>query len=542
MSDRTLVMPAPGTGRTGPTARETAVATEGYRRLSVVTGIVVGATVIVGIVWIIELVAGEVERKTSDVAGILTVLILAVAATVMARRQRLPARAFVPFAIGTEFLVAAALSGPIMGWQHRLGADTLAWLRGTGPEALALGAGIFPLASLWIMLFATIIPMRPRLHLWGAAASTAAVMGWPFVSLWVLGTPTALASEMLGFTIHVSVWLGFRTAIASGMAYFAARSVYGLRKQLDSARRMGSYHLRTKLGEGGMGEVWVADHEMLARSAAIKLVRHAGDAAHSVTDDMLHRFEREVRATAHLRSPHTIEIYDYGLADDGTFFYVMELLDGLDLDALVKEHGPQPWPRVVAILSQVCHSLGEAHERGLVHRDIKPANIFLCHIGRDVDQVKVLDFGLVKMTGDADGHADLTRQGMFVGTPAFAPPEQAQEGVDAIDARGDIYSLGCVAFWLLTGRLVFEGKTPVEMLISHARDEAPPPSQVTELDIPDAFDTLVLRCLAKDLHDRPSSADDLLASLEALEADWTEPEARGWWSQHRRTAPEHGSQ
>jgi len=530
MTDRNLVMPAPGTG---PTAGETAMVTEGYRRLSVVTAIVAGTATIVGIVWLIELLAGEVGRRTGDIAGILTILGMAVAATVLARRRMLPARAFVSFAVGTEFLIAAAMSAPIMGWQHRLGADTLAWLRGTGPEALALGAGIFPLASLWIILFATIIPMRPRLHLLGAGVSTIAMMGWPFVSVWLLGTPTALTSEILGFTVHVSVWLGFRTAIASGMAYYAARSVYGLRKQLDSARRMGSYHLRTKLGEGGMGEVWIADHEMLARSAAIKLVRHAGDAAQTVTDDMLHRFEREVRATAHLRSPHTIEIYDYGIADDGTFFYVMELLDGLDLDALVKEYGPQPWPRVVAILSQACHSLGEAHERGLVHRDIKPANIFLCRVGRDVDQVKVLDFGLVKMTSDTGGQRDLTQQGMFVGTPAFAPPEQAQDGVDAIDTRGDLYSLGCVAFWLLTGRLVFEGKTPVEMLISHARDDAPAPSQVTELEIPPALDALVLQCLAKEVYDRPPSADELLASLEALHAEWSEQEAKAWWMKHR---------
>jgi serine/threonine-protein kinase len=299
---------------------------------------------------------------------------------------------------------------------------------------------------------------------------------------------------------------------------------------------MGSYHLREKLGEGGMGEVWIADHEMLARPAAIKLIRHAGDATHTVTDEMLHRFEREVQAAAHLRSPHTIEIYDYGLADDGTFFYVMELLDGLDLDAFVKEYGPQPWPRVVAILTQVCHSLGEAHERGLVHRDIKPANIFLCRVGRDVDQVKVLDFGLVKMTADAGVNRDLTQEGMFVGTPAFAPPEQAKEGVEAIDARGDIYSLGCVAFWLLTGRLVFERKTPVDMLIAHARDEPLSPARATELEIPAALDALVLGCLAKDAHDRPSSADDLVASLETLQADWTEHDARAWWSQHRRAA------
>jgi serine/threonine-protein kinase len=282
-----------------------------------------------------------------------------------------------------------------------------------------------------------------------------------------------------------------------------------------------------------MGEVWKADHHMLARSAAIKLIKQPSNETAQAWTELTHRFEREVQTAAQLRSPHTIEIYDYGVNDDGTCYYVMELLDGLDLEELVRTRGPLPWQRVVHLLLQVCHSLGEAHEHGLIHRDIKPANIFLCRIGRDVDRIKVLDFGLVKATM-AQTDAGLTQQGMFVGTPAYAAPELAT-GEAGADHRIDVYSVGCVAFWLLTGQTVFQTGNALEMLMKHARDEPDAPSTRTELEVPPAIDAIVLACLSKEPAARPVSMDDLAARLQRFPADggWTAQEAKRWWEQHR---------
>ena len=233
---------------------------------------------------------------------------------------------------------------------------------------------------------------------------------------------------------------------------------------------MGSYHLEDLLGKGGMGEVWKATHRFLARSAAVKLIMPSAlgakdEAAAQVT---LRRFEREAQTTASLRSPHTIELYDFGVSRDGTFYYVMELLDGLDLQTLVAKHGPQPPERVVFLLRQACHSLYEAHKAGLVHRDIKPANIFMCRYGTDLDFVKVLDFGIVKreqMAGKEE--AQLTAVGMISGTPAYLAPEMAlAEG--PTDGRADLYALGCVGYWLLTGQLVFDKANAMAMVVAHS--------------------------------------------------------------------------
>ena len=318
------------------------------------------------------------------------------------------------------------------------------------------------------------------------------------------------------------------------MTQVGARAIYGLSADVAKAREMGSYRLVERLGQGGMGEVWRAKHRMLARPAAIKLIRpEALEGGGEHRDIALTRFTQEAHATASMRSPHTIELYDFGVSAEGTFYYVMELLDGFDLETLVQKFGPVPAARAVHLVRQVCHSLAEAHEHGLIHRDIKPANIYVCRYGRDLDFVKVLDFGLVKLGRDVDGdetHRQLTAAHVITGTPGYMAPEQALGGTES-DARTDLYAVGCVAFWLLTGRPVFEGSTVMETVTQHARDEPPPPSSCTELPIPPALDAVILRCLAKRPEDRPQSADELAHTL-ADTCDvhtWTEARARDWW-------------
>jgi len=240
--------------------------------------------------------------------------------------------------------------------------------------------------------------------------------------------------------------------------------------------------------------------------------------------------------TAALSSPHTVELYDFGVSDDGGFYYVMELLAGIDLETLVKEFGPQPPARVIAILRQVCDSLAEAHREGLVHRDIKPTNIFLCRKGIGYDFVKVLDFGLVKSIA-AEGDARLTREGVTTGTPAFMAPEVIK-GSGRIDGRADIYGLGCVAYWLLTGDLVFDHKSTIAMLMAHVQETPVPPSQKTELPIPASLDQVILACLAKEPGDRPASSEGLAHMLSACEGagSWTQDDAEQWWRTNRPEA------
>jgi serine/threonine-protein kinase len=318
-----------------------------------------------------------------------------------------------------------------------------------------------------------------------------------------------------------------------GVAVVVSRVVTTLGRQVAKEREMGSYQLGELLGRGGMGEVYKASHRMLARPAAIKLIRPEmlGADNHAVAAAAIARFRREAQAAAQLRSPHTVDLYDFGVTNDETLYLVMEFLDGMDLESLVREHGPMPAPRVVHVLRQVCDSLEEAHARGLVHRDIKPANIHIGRVGCREDFVKVLDFGLVKTAVPATAQSLATLEGVIMGTPAYMAPEMAFG--DDVDGRADLYALGCVAYYLLTGEQVFTGDTMLKVITQHLQAVPVPPSQRTELPIPPALDRLVLACLAKTPDERPANARQLAQSLETIDGTaWTEEEAHRWWSQH----------
>jgi serine/threonine protein kinase len=315
-----------------------------------------------------------------------------------------------------------------------------------------------------------------------------------------------------------------------GVAVLISRVVTKLGQQVSKAREMGSYRLVTLLGKGGMGEVWRARHQMLARDAAIKLIQPDMLCGKSGSNAVLmrRRFEQEARTTASLRSPHTVELYDFGVTKDGVFYYVMELLDGIDLETLVKKFGPQPPARVANILRQVCRSLADAHSHGMIHRDIKPTNIFLCRMGNEYDFAKVLDFGLVKVLDETE--TQLTLDGATTGTPAYMAPEMAT-GSSPVDGRTDLYGLGCVAYWLITGSLVFEEKSATAMLLAHLQKAPVAPSKRSELAVPASLDRAIMMCLAKEPADRPATADVLARMLESGDgiAPWTEEDAQCWW-------------
>ena len=319
------------------------------------------------------------------------------------------------------------------------------------------------------------------------------------------------------------------------VAILSSRVLQRLERQIRKAREMGSYQLVELLGHGGMGEVWRAQHRLLARSAAIKLVRPEVLGARGGTEAklVLRRFEREAQATAALSSPHTIRLFDFGVTNEGTFYYVMELLQGRDLESLVRDFGPVPAQRALFLLRQVCHSLADAHARGLVHRDIKPANIYVCRMGLEYDFVKVLDFGLVKFREGGAAQTLLSADHPTAGTPAYMAPEVIL-GERDVDRRADVYALGCVAYFLLTGHVVFEADTAMKILVQHVQARPTPPSQRAEIRIPRELDELVLACLEKDPNKRPQDAEELFRIACGCKVcdGWTSDLARIWWETH----------
>lgn len=391
-------------------------------------------------------------------------------------------------------------------------------------------------AAMWILIFRVIVPTAPAKSLLAAIASASMIP----VALMVSGEHGLTTASLATGGALMKTTFG-----AAVISVIVAKVVHGMGRAVAEAREMGAYRLDELLGKGGMGEVWRASHRMLKRPAAIKLVRsdHLATATEDARRSALARFEREAQATAALESVHTVQLFDFGTADDGAFFYVMELLDGLDLETLVQEHGPQPPERVLSFLSQACHSLADAHEQGLVHRDIKPSNIFTCRLGGDRDFVKVLDFGLVKASVDVDPDAiQLTADGVATGTPAYMPPEVAL-GTKNVGPMADLYSLGCVGYWLLTGQLVFTGETGMAIVSQHISVVPEPVSARSELDIPADLEAVIMACLAKQPEDRPPSARILRDRLLAcnLANPWTQDRARDWWRNHAPAAPERSS-
>jgi eukaryotic-like serine/threonine-protein kinase len=375
-----------------------------------------------------------------------------------------------------------------------------------------------------VLMFAAIVPSTPVKTL---LAGVVAVSMNP-ISMWIARAKGTWNFESPGdaLLMHAPDYL------LLGVAVVISHVVTGLGQQVAKAREMGSYQLGELLGRGGMGEVYHATHRMLARPAAIKLIRPevfgGGDAA--AAQLAVTRFRREAETAAHLRSPHTVELYDFGVTDDQTLYFVMELLEGLNLESLVRRHGPLPASRVVHILRQVCASLEEAHVRGLVHRDIKPANIHVGRVGLVHDFVKVLDFGLVKPMTDGTAEQSLVTQGgLVLGTPGYMAPEMALSAT--VDGRADLYSLGCVAYYLLTGRQVFEGDTVMQVFAQHLQTAPTPPSQRGPSAVPPDLERLILSCLAKRPEDRPQRAAELDQRLASVDVSpWTEVQAQQWWA------------
>jgi len=373
-----------------------------------------------------------------------------------------------------------------------------------------------------VLMSAAIVPNAPRNTL---------IAGLIAVSMNPVGMLIAKARGAWDFgSLSNVLVMHYPDYLMVGVAFVISRVVMRLGQKVTRAREMGSYQLVTLLGKGGMGEVWRARHQMLARDAAIKLIQPDMLSRTSGGNAVLvrRRFEQEAKATAALRSPHTVELYDFGVTKDGVFYYVMELLDGIDLESLVKKFGPQPPTRVVSILRQVCRSLADAHSHGMIHRDIKPTNIFLCRLGNEYDFVKVLDFGLVKVLDVQE--TQITIEGATTGTPAYMAPEMAM-GNSPLDGRTDLYGLGCVAYWLITGSLVFEEKGATAMLLAHVQKAPIAPSKRIAATVPASLDRAIMMCLAKDPAQRPASAEVLGRMLESSDGivSWTPEDAEAWW-------------
>jgi eukaryotic-like serine/threonine-protein kinase len=309
--------------------------------------------------------------------------------------------------------------------------------------------------------------------------------------------------------------------------------VLWLKRQIGEVHRLGAYVLERKIGTGGMANVYLAHHALLRRPTAVKILKPE----HSAGPQFIARFEREVKLASQLTHPNTVEIYDYGRTADGQFYYAMEYLQGIELLKLVKDGGPTPIGRAVYLLRQVCAGLAEAHAKGLVHRDIKPENIMVCVHGGEFDVVKILDFGLVKNVAEPNTR-DLTRALKILGTPLYMAPERFRSPGD-VDARADIYAVGAVAFFMLTGRDVFESTDDLELANRVLNDEAPRPTSAASQPIPIELDLLVTACLEKRREDRPQRVTDLIEALDALALRfrWSQRDAAHWWAAH----PERGS-
>ena len=494
---------------------------EAARRLEIVSSV---ALVAVLLLWLlVNFFEGEIPNEFASPvqwAPPIAALTSSAAMLLIARSGRWSSATLIRIGLVYEVVMSVSVAcGAYLVAFHGLAASDLT------NDRIGVN-GVVP----WTMFFTVLVPARPR------EALIALVISNAFVPLLYLQQVHIGAAPALSVGQFIPIFV-LPYAANTVLAYVAARVVHSLGVEVRRAHDLGSYRLDMLLGRGGMGEVWRASHRMLARPAAIKLIRRdtlARDPALAAT--AVDRFEREAQVIASLQSPHTVALYDFGVTDDGSLFYVMELLEGVNLEALVRQFGPLPAERVVYLLRQVCSSLAEAHHHGLVHRDVKPANIYLCHRGMEYDVVKVLDFGIVKkaVTDDEPTVRELTRANDIAGTPNYMAPEIAM-GAASVDGRADLYAVGCVAFWLLTGRPVFEEATPMATIIAHVQRQPIPPSTATEFEVPAALDQIILDCLAKDPEARPATADVLSTRLAAISfaRPWTEQSAVRWWDAYR---------
>jgi len=483
----------------------------GVRRLGLVTLVCsTSLTVVLGLLMLLARHDSVLERDVLPNAtrSLVSAIVLNVGMLLIVRWRKLRPQAVLH--VSLIYLVAFSLA--LSALRHGLPWPAAEVLRSWSPVAIVL------------VMYGALVPARPSTI---ATACVVSALMDPLVLLLAqrAGTRPSLVQLPL---------LMLSPAAGAGLAVLSSRVLYGLTERISRAREVGSYRLQKRLGIGGMGEVWMAKHQMLARPAAIKLIRPAILATHGPEEAkrLLKLFEREAQTTASLTCPNTIQLFDYGVTLDGTFYYVMELLDGYDLQTLVKEFGKQPPERVVHLMIQATDSLHEAHEHQFVHRDLKPANIFTCRYGGEVDFVKVLDFGLVMDRRPTE--EELQRPGL-IGTPAVMAPEMVRFNAP-VDRRADIYALGCVAYWLLTRERVFEAENRADMLVMHAHQRPVPPSKRAGISVPPRLEELILSCLEKNPNKRPQTARELGDKLRELELDkaWTRSRRESWWQENGR--------
>ncbi len=485
-------------------------------------------------------VAQAAARRIGTVAILTAVTVVAAAMIQQALQPEMAVAQHTPvFRLSALFLVlaAAGLAGlqraELVTPQDLLdlglvfeiaGACALAFMENALPWADSPIRGSTTIAA-WIAICAVAVPNRPWKSIASALASAAMVPCTHLVAAHILGYPALPLNRALSYALGPIFVVGWTP--------FISTRIHRLQENLSRTESFGSYDLVKLLGRGGMGEVWLARHRFLRRDAAVKIVlpdllERAGPFERR---QIQKRFESEAQAIACLRSPHTVAIYDYGLAENGSLYYAMEYLPGLDAEKLVRQYGPQPAGRVILFLRQACESLEEAHNAGLVHRDIKPSNLFICRLGTRTDFAKLVDFGLVK------DFAGPTQTGLATagtsGTPAFMAPEQVRGG--EVDARTDVYGLGCLAYFLLTGTAVFNKPNPMGMALAHVMYRPEPPSTRSELPIPESLERVVMSCLEKRTEARPQSVAELRAMLDGCTDvnPWTEPDANRWWALHR---------
>lgn len=469
--------------------------------------------------------------------GLFTIAFLVTSPLLDARREGL--RAFphalepgsvVSLAIGMLLVLAGSVAGRVRLGRRAVEAldAALTFVACVGFDVALFSADLATHTELMLALISTNM-------LLGRAAIVPS-SGWRTAFVGAVAVVPFVGATYLAYSLRAGEGLAWSAAasaaqwgaIAVAGSTFMSRRLYAMQRRIDAAERFGQYTLEQKIGAGGMGEVFRARHALLRRPTALKLLPRSRAGAEAIA-----RFEREVQMTSQLTHPNTIQIYDFGRAADGTFYYAMELIDGMTLEELVTREGAQPPGRVAKILADVCASLAEAHDVGVVHRDIKPQNVMLCARGGSHDVVKVLDFGLVNAVSHETSNPVAASRAV-AGTPAYLAPEAILHP-ERLNAASDLYAVGALGYFLLTGAPVFAGAGALELFGQHLYTAPVPPSQHAGRELPASLERLILACLAKSPDERPATAHALRAALLAdrqLVATWSDADAAGWWRTH----------